>query len=856
MRRSSLALLLALATGCASNEEERAYGDPTALSLPTESLGIRAWVVSPTTRVQTGDSAIALTLGAYVDGSNDPLDVWIGKLEADASGEAVPTGLAHAEVVGAPGPDQRFTASVGLLHGSNQLFARIASADRSRVRTLSFTLDYTGDQPGLSFGTSVASMGDPCTGEELTTPITNQRNVCVHGRVSSKAGGAVNAAVQGVPVTLDASGRFQTVFSLPPNQASTIQLTAGQAGTVSTLSRTLVEDEQAPSFQLTSNARETSEPAIRVAGNAQDSSGVVEVALETQQGGRIVLANTGSFEHEVQLVVGTNTVTLVATDGAGNEARQALNLSRVRVLRLGAPRRNAGTQNIEVDRQALGELLNADDQRQIELVAVDLEAAVTQALERIRDPAKFSVDTSSWGVPERNLQRILRTTPDVADLTGTSVEELLEIASGVGLPSPRVLAKLLGIEVTDYVLELEVLTKVVIDGVLGTHPNISRDASGKPVLTVSMYDVLQDLTTLGVRFGPSGSHPGFLTGNTFSQVLEPGFLLSFAVSSNLAQYDAVDLARATKDYLFLLEGERVLDFNVLEDEFSAVGLVDEPSIDLNFSLHESPINARAGSNRTAAPDASEPGFYRGNGQGFSLPAYLFENVAAEAGYRLFRRKYESTNFAKTDRYDAGSIVDAAVLDWDHGWVTIRTAGGLGAPPPPLYVWDFLMEVGEARLHDEGVAQGAGDMAFPLRALPVGLTADQLVEKLRPKLHEQEDKLSELLVGNAGLASSKADVYYVPADGMNGALLFRTADDAGGGVSYASPGFFSDAQLSQKVSVTGAAYGSTDAVHEKVEAKVGAVYYMQDEDGVTYELRIKDRDSTSIGVEVRRPGVIL
>ena len=82
-----------------------------------------------------------------------------------------------------------------------------------------------------------------------------------------------------------------------------------------------------------------------------------------------------------------------------------------------------------------------------------------------------------------------------------------------------------------------------------------------------------------------------------SAVLEPGFLLTFPVHSNLTQYDAIDLSRAAKDFLFLLEGERVLDFNILTDAFAVVGLVDEPTIDLRFLLAESATLARAGSAR-------------------------------------------------------------------------------------------------------------------------------------------------------------------------------------------------------------------------------------------------------------------
>jgi hypothetical protein len=111
------------------------------------------------------------------------------------------------------------------------------------------------------------------------------------------------------------------------------------------------------------------------------------------------------------------------------------------------------------------------------------------------------------------------------------------------------------------------------------------------------------------------------------------------------------------------------------------------------------------------------------------------------------------------------------------------------------------------------------------------------------------------VGSSGLASSGADVFYQPATGGDGALLFRNDSDGGGGVTYAKHGFFSDAQLTQKVSVTGPAFGVTDNTHEKVAAKVGATYYAAEQDGTVFEIVVKERDPDSIGIEVRRPGAI-
>jgi len=144
------------------------------------------------------------------------------------------------------------------------------------------------------------------------------------------------------------------------------------------------------------------------------------------------------------------------------------------------------------------------------------------------------------------------------------------------------------------------------------------------------------------------------------------------------------------------------------------------------------------------------------------------------------------------------------------------------------------------------------MAFNLERLPIGLTADELIDKLRPKLNEQEGKLSEILIGAQALASSRADVFYDPAAGEHGVLLFRGESD-GNPTEYSVRGLFSDPDLTDKVSVTEAAFGSDDTTHEKAPATPGAVYYATDEDGATYEIRVNGGSDGGIGVEVRIVG---
>jgi hypothetical protein len=837
---------------CVYTEPAKDYGDPTALSLPNKSGGITAWVESPNDSEVEDSAAPEIVVGAYTD-SSAPLEVSFSKLEADAQGRLAPVGVQPAEVSGAPGKEQRFRARVGLTHGDNRMLARISTGDRAQVRTLLFTLHYAGSAPGVSLGVAVPEGLDSpaCTGaSELSTPITRRRSVCVRGRVTpAGASASLRNGATNLPVALDANGAFALPVELAPNARAELSLSAG----TSQVTYVVRQDETPPRITLTNGSAETTAAELGVAGDVEDESGIAEVALETPRGGRDVIGAATHFERSVRLVPGDNLLTIVAKDNAGNEARKPVTLSRVRVLHLGAARKNAGATDIEVDRTALSELLGAEDQKSIELAAIDLEPAVRETLARIREPERYGVDTSGWGAPERNLQRILRMTPDVADLSGTSVAELLRISSAVSLPAPRLLADMLNLRPTDYVVDLGVATKVILDGLVATHPNMTRDAQGKPVLTINMYDVLEELRTIAPRFSQSGSHPGFLTGESRGKVLEPGFLLTFPVTSNLTQVDAIDLSRRSKAFLFLLEGERVLDFNVLTDDFDVVGLVDQPTLDLRFLMREAPSAARAGTTREAGADTADPGFYRGNGQGFALAPYLFENISAEIGYRQLHRAYADQSFKRELHYDAGSIVDAAVISWDRGWVSIRTAGGLGAPPPPLYAWDLLMEVAQARLHDNGVAEGAGEMAFSLSALPVGISADQLIAKLRPKLSEQETKLSELLVGNSGLASSDADLYYLRGAEGEGALLYRGAKDGGETRSYPKPGFFADSALTQKLSSTAAGFGIDDTSHEKVAARLGATYYVADETGAVFELKLSELTAEGVGVEVRQLG---
>jgi hypothetical protein len=870
MSRHIWGLALVCVLGCTPSEPARDYGDPTALSTPTEESGITAWIDAPALTDELGSATPEIVVGAYAygapkDGEPEPLPllVQLGRVEKSASGTDQVEDLRPAEAEGEPGPEQRFRFAMPLVHGQNRIIVRVETADRTRVRRIAFSLDYRGEAPGIALTVRVpANSGAPAADEcKATTPIlqgvTRSRRVCVAGVVTTldNARPSLQLGLSGferTSVQLDAQGRFALALALPQNRRHVLEAQVSDAADHATTAQlSLVQDEEAPALEITSQARETSDDHLEVAGTAADAYGIDKVEIQNADGAVQELGRASPFSAAVRLGVGENAIEVVARDVAGNEARQPLTLSRLRTLWLGAPTRDAGTTAIELDRLDLGELLTEDDQKALAMAEIPLGPAVNEALKRIREPERYGVDTSGWGAAERNMQRILTMTPDTADLSGTSMEELLVISDAIGLPAPRVLADILDIDVIDPFIDPDVAAEVIMDLLVGVHPNVVTDTEGEYVIDVSMYDVFQDMRTIAPRFYESGSHPGFLEGESYSAVMEPGFMLTMPVKSNLVQYDAIDLSRRAKDFMFLLEGERVLDFDVETSDFAVVGLADEPTVDLRFKLLEHPAFRVAGAGREVAPDADDPGFYRGNGQGFSADSWLFEHIAVESGYRSYHRAFESAGFQRELRYDASSIDDAAVVNWNRGWVSIETAGGIGDPPPPLYAWDLLMEVAQVRLHDSGLSEGEANMAFSLENLSIGLTAQELIDKLRPKLAEQETELSELFVGDLGLAASGADLFYVPASGKEGALLFRAPGDSEAEYTYAKPGFFRDQALTQKVSSTSAAGGVSETEHEKVVAKVGASYFAADELGNVYRIELVERDGGRLGVQVHR-----
>ncbi|MEM1350246.1 MAG: acetyltransferase, partial [Myxococcota bacterium] len=115
--------------------------------------------------------------------------------------------------------------------------------------------------------------------------------------------------------------------------------------------------------------------------------------------------------------------------------------------------------------------LPPDVQERLWLFDLDLTSGpntpklLDNALRSVRE-----LDPDALEPAARNLQRLLTTTPDNADLTGTSLEDITSLAPLLGIAPERVLADLMGLGPEEPVLSSEAVTHAILEQVISTHP--------------------------------------------------------------------------------------------------------------------------------------------------------------------------------------------------------------------------------------------------------------------------------------------------------------------------------------------------------------------------------------------------
>jgi len=542
---------------------------------------------------------------------------------------------------------------------------------------------------------------------------------------------------------------------------------------------------------------------------------------------------------------------------------------------------------IALTREGVNAVMDEQLQRDITLLELDPTPLLVAALDELKracgdawmndDPEPhhdctltelgqtFAGPDGTWQTSaEYSLVRLLTMTPANVDVEGTSIEGLEEIANGailgleIGGGFSQILAETMGIGRTDPLIATDNVVAALAMSLVDSHPNV---VDGE--VAVTLYDVMNGLAPLGELLGPTGDHPGVVDPSftPSGDVLEPDFEMRLKGTSNLEYLDGIRLAGpdTTKDYLAILNDTRgptyddVLELDFTDPEaFDIVGLVDQPTLDLRFGVTESDLFIASCSGDEACM-ASLPGAPRDASSIWAQAPWQLEYGVTLAGQlqyadRVFDKCYLSV-VACLARVSVGQNGDPP------GWIHFGVTGNLGNPPRDQYLWELVLEVAQVALHHVGgttIPEGAADVAFTLKGLDVGLTAEGVEAAVRPFLEESKHELGQRLFGDYTRNNLPVDfTYRRDADGAASIYFAAPGDPYDQEVyPYEAPGFFSDPELTDKLSVTSLP-GSEDTAHEKLRLKADVVtVYARAADGQVYRLRfVTPNDIEEVTVHV-------
>jgi hypothetical protein len=275
------------------------------------------------------------------------------------SGHSTYSGAAEAVLGSAFGPDTAFTIDSEGLPGVQRSYASVhdAAEEAGRSRIYGGIHFEYGNQAGLAAGRALGQqvLEVFAAGTDTQAPrllldqadgLVSADNLSFSGRVLDALSGVATLegaldAAQPVPIAFDAEGRFSlpTAFTLggAADGVHTLTLTAtdarGNTSAPFTLGFTL--DTRAPDITVTSLSDGDALGAdSRLAGTA-DPTGSTLISLSYAfDGGQAVPvsfdATTGQFDTALDLAklgTGAHTLTLTATDAAGNNTASTLNLT-------------------------------------------------------------------------------------------------------------------------------------------------------------------------------------------------------------------------------------------------------------------------------------------------------------------------------------------------------------------------------------------------------------------------------------------------------------------------------------------------------------------------------------------------
>ncbi len=201
------------------------------------------------------------------------------------------------------GSEGAFSTNVALVEGNNVITVAATDAG-SNTTTVTRTVRRDATPPTLTVTNPVNGI------------ITNQTTVSVNGSVHDST--AVTLTMNGVPVTIGGAGSFNTQFSLIEGINTITFIATDAAGNFFTITRTVRKDATVPTLAISSpiDGTTTNESTILVEGTVYDSTTVTI----TINGTTVSVSPVGAFTYSFSLAEGTNVITVVATDAAGNSS--------------------------------------------------------------------------------------------------------------------------------------------------------------------------------------------------------------------------------------------------------------------------------------------------------------------------------------------------------------------------------------------------------------------------------------------------------------------------------------------------------------------------------------------------------
>ncbi len=494
------------------------------------------------------------------------------------------------------------------------------------------------------------------------------------------------------------------------------------------------------------------EAFLRISGT-RTGEGAVQVIIDDNP--PLTAAGGSIWETTVELEPGAHTIEARAIGVGdcpdGSPVKHTVVQGRQVTLVQPPPHRQI---ELRLDRFALEELLPVAAQEQITLTELDLQALVLNALAALERPADWGWEPD-WGDTERNLANLLVMSPDTADLAGTTLADVMNLSRQLGLAPAHILSDMLDLAPSEPFLASDVVAAVMIENLISSHPNWTG------TLSVSLADGLADLEPLAARYGDmgEGNHPGFLAEPPTAELFTPAFAMIVRGTGNV---DVLPGLRPGEGFASHIAdsppGTSLLELDFTSPEaFEIVGLAPEPRAGLTLE-----IGGPAG--RFDCLDAGTPGCDN------PVPPepWTLHRIVGEASRRAFVGLYEGP---QSWPYNLGAISEAATVNWLDGMVSVVVKADLGPPPASAFIWDMILDVAQARLRDTADGGSAPDdtplaVRLALPPLPIGLTADGLIETMRPLLEAQKALLIELMVGTPDDLDNPATIWLTDAPALN------------------------------------------------------------------------------------------